>query len=126
MDCRLKEGQGIVNSPGAGARAHMTMGLIVADAQAFAVPAVERPLTDIGSDWLWWSNRSLADAGDATNPTEGAGEMEVTRIDIDNKAMRKMQPNQVLALVLANGVANSTMNIRVIGVLRFAHPHLGY
>jgi len=108
-----------VVSPGVAARAHMTMGLIVADAQAFAVPAVERPLTDVGSDWLWWTNVSLLADGTATTPLDEAGLSVFHRTELDNKAMRKIQPNQVVALVLQNSAVNSSMSIRVFGVLRF-------
>ena len=108
-----------VVSPGAGARAHMTMGLIVADAQAFSIPAVQRPLGDIGSDWLWWTNVSFIADGTGATPLDEAGLSVFHRTEVDNKAMRKMQPNQVLALVLANAVVNDAMSIRVTGVLRF-------
>ena len=106
-------------SPGVSARAHMTMGLIVADSRAFAVPAVEQPLTDIGSDWLWWTSESLIADGTGVTPLDEAGLSVFARVNIDNKAMRKVQPNQVIALVLQNGVVNSSMQIRVTGVLRF-------
>ena len=97
----------------------MTMGLIVADAQAFAVPAVERPLTDIGSDWLWWHHEAFQADGTATTPVDEAGGTVWHRVHVDNKAMRKIQPNQVLALVLANGVLSGTSTIIVSGALRF-------
>ena len=107
-------------SPGVNARAHMTMGLIVVDAQAFAVPAVERPLLDIGSDWLWWDNVTLVGDGTGVTPTDDGGISVFREVMVDNKAMRKIQPNQVLALVLANGALGAaTMTIRVSGVLRF-------
>ena len=106
-------------SPTAGARTHLTMGLIVADAQAFAVPAVERPLTDIGSDWLWWTNQSYHADGTAVTPLDEAGGAVWSRIEVDNKSMRKIQPNQVLALVLQNSPAAGTATVIVTGVLRF-------
>ena len=106
-------------SPGAGARAHMTMGLIVMDSQSFAAAVAQRPLGDVGSDWLWWTNVSLLADGSGVTPVDEAGLSVFHRTEVDNKAMRKIQPNQVMALVLQNSVVNSTMSVRVFGVLRF-------
>ena len=108
-----------VVSPSAGARAHMTMGLIIVDTQAFSVPVVQAPLGDIGSDWLWWTSISLIADGTGVTPTDDGGLSVFERVEIDNKAMRKFQNNQVLALVLQNNVLNGTMSIRVSGVPRF-------
>ena len=106
-------------SPTAGARTHMVMGLIVMDAVAFAVPAAESPLTDIGSDWLWWTSQSFHADGTAVTPLDEAGGAVWSRVEVDNKAMRKIQSNQVLALVLANSPSAGTATIIVNGVLRF-------
>ncbi len=107
-----------VVSPGVSARAHMVMGLIVVDARAFAVPAVEFPLTDIGSDWLWWDTVSFNADGTGVTPLDEAGLSVFARTHVDNKAMRKIGLNQVVALVLQNAALNSTMTIQVSGVLR--------
>ena len=108
-----------VVSPTAGARAHMTMGLIVMDSQAFAAAVAQNPLGDIGSDWLWWTNVSFLADGTGVTPLDEAGLSVFNRTEVDNKAMRKIQPNQTLALVLQNNVVGGTMSIRSFGVLRF-------
>ena len=102
----------------ANARLHLTMGIMVADVRAVAVPATPLPLDDIGSDWLWWSNRSVIADGSGTPPLEDSGDMLISRVEIDGKAMRKVQPNQVLILVLQNSAVNGTGTIRATGVLR--------
>ena len=102
----------------ANARLQLTMGIMVADVRAVAVPATPLPLDDIGSDWLWWSNRAfIADAAGGP-PIHDGGDSVISRIEFDGKAMRKVQPNQVLILVVQNSVVNGTGTIRATGVLR--------
>ena len=102
----------------ASAAASLTMGLIVMDARSFAVPSVEIPNTDVGSDWFWWDQRSFTKDTTTGQADDDSGESLVTRIHVDNKAMRKVQVNQVVALVAQNLVQNGTMTIDLSGTFR--------
>jgi len=106
-----------ITSGGAGGSANFTSGLIVVIADALAAGAVPSPLQDIGSDWLWWSNRGLRTVnggGAADDDYEG----NTTRIPIDSKAMRKVGLNQALILVSAMQPEVLMIGVAIVGVIR--------
>ncbi len=98
----------------------VTMGIIVVTAAAFAGSSVPTPLTDVGSDWLWWDvatfGRISAAAEDVVN-----NPLTIDRIQVDSKAMRKIGLNQVLLFVAqltpcdsGTVVANICGNLRML------------
>ena len=106
-----------INSAGAVARANFTAGLIVVTADALAAGAVPSPLSDIGSDWLWWNARAMnttAGGRSLDNDSEGG----IARIPVDSKAMRKVGLNQVMILVTNITPETLTVGVDVTGVIR--------
>ena len=101
----------------AGATAVIGAGLIIVTAKALAggVAALPIPITDIGSDWLY-HRMSLIDVQSAITVEDGI--TQNVRFEVDNKAMRKFDLNQVLAInVEAQGLA-STMTVELTWALR--------
>ena len=74
----------------------VTAGIIVVTAKALAagVASLPSPLTDVGSDWLWWDTYDLA--WQTGEPIESGA---VRRL-IDSKAMRKVGLNTVVVMVV--------------------------
>ncbi len=106
-----------VTAQGASAStAHMFMGIKLTTATALAIPAVELPDADIGSDWIWWGERGFSTLDTGIGQSNSGQTYE--RLIIDSKAMRKVQPNQVLVLVTQNVVTLSTQTILAEGAFR--------
>jgi len=82
----------------AGAFGHIACGLMLVDAKALAIgiTALELPATDVGSDWLWWDCFTFGEQ--IANEVDNSG-LNFNRKQIDNKAMRVVQPNQALVFV---------------------------
>ncbi len=106
-----------INAGGGNSSANFTAGLIVVTADALAAGAVPSPLGDIGSDWLWWSNRGMSTFGGGAG-ADSDFEGVTTRIPIDSKAMRKVGLNQALILVTAIQPEVLTIGVRTVGVIR--------
>ncbi len=80
--------------------AHLGMAIVSDQALAVGVTAVPNPIADADSD-MWFLYESMASSmrfGDATGFVDGAG---VFRI-FDNKAMRKVEDGQDIAVVVEN------------------------
>ena len=97
-----------------GGVASVAMGLITVTAAALAAPAVPSPLTDIGSDWLWYDSAQVgASAADVIGE-----EVTIHRIILDSKAMRKVGNNQALVLVVEQITCEGTMVTNLCGNIR--------
>ena len=107
----------MITSGGAPASGQFTSGLIVVTADALAAGAVPSPLQDIGSDWLWWSNRGMRTVSGGAASDED-GEAGIVRIPIDSKAMRKVGLNQALILVSAMQPETATVGVHIVGAIR--------
>ncbi len=101
------------------ASSFITMGLIVVDDRALTagIGSLQLPGTDTGSDWLWigqWSPH-VHDTGqpEATNL---AGHQV---IQVDSKAMRKIELNQALIFITQNVANVSTQTVLIRAQLRF-------
>jgi len=92
------------------------LGLIVvtASAAAVGVTAFPTPLTDLGSDWLWWDSVSVG-----SSTTDVIGEtITVDRLSVDSKAMRKIGNNMVVLLVAELLTCEGVMVVNLCGSLR--------
>ena len=92
------------------------MGIMLVDNAALAagVASLQSPLTDDGSDWLWWDVFGLDNVG-----TENADPARTGQRMIDSKAMRKVKLNQALVLITeANGIGGSAAVITIVGGIR--------
>ena len=87
--------------------ARVTAGIIVVTNKALAagVASLPSPLTDGGSDWLWWDTYGLA--WQTGEPIESGA---VRRV-IDSKAMRKVGLNQVLVMVIETTSISGTPSV---------------
>jgi len=99
----------LTSAPSRGA---LVMGLIVIPATSISVPP--SPLTDIGSDWLWWDVAPLNLTGSDSDETANN-----IVIDVDNKAMRKIGLNEIVSIVVHVVSFEGTSTINASGVLRF-------
>jgi len=98
----------------AGAFGHLCMGLIVVDVISAASGAVPKPLTDIGSSWLWWKCVTI---GEQIGSPDING-LSFNRVDVDSKAMRKTGLNQKVVLVMTLTQCEGTLVVNVCGVIR--------
>jgi len=96
----------------------LAMGIMLVNAPALSVGigSLPTPITDIGSDWLWWDSVGLDNVGTAGDGPTLAGQRM-----IDSKAMRKTKFNQVLVLITeiqglgaAAGIATIATGLRVL------------
>jgi len=106
-------GDGIVYATAigaSGAQCQIEMGLIKITARALAagVSSMPTPGTDVGSDWLWHRSVAIGVRGSLGADSESVG-AHVARFEIDNKAMRKFEPNEALVVVFENTVITSTV-----------------
>ena len=89
----------------------VVMGIMVLPTSTIAV--APSPLTDIGSDWLWW---------DVANVRAATGsELDTTIVDrlvVDNKAMRKVGNNESVVMVFEMVNCEGTGQANVCGTLR--------
>jgi len=115
---RIRGSLGLKAQPGGGAPAESSVGLgiYLADSVALAAGSLQVPITDIGSDWIWWFNGLVGE------PSAGQTELgrfeTFQRIDVDSKAMRKVKVNQALVLVAQSINARGTGQIDVFGTVR--------
>jgi len=109
----------VVTAIGAAAsRAIFSMGIKFATASAVAAASVESPLTDIGSDWIWWQSVAMDSSNTLAAPVPD-GLTVAKRVEIDSKAMRKQSGlNKVLVFVTQNTVVTSTQTITALGSAR--------
>ena len=92
----------------------LVVGAIVVTANAFAVPVVPSPATDIGSDFLWWNAFEVG-----ASATDVIGEeITIHRMQVDSKAMRKVGLNELLVLVAQLVTCEGTMVVNLCGSLR--------
>jgi len=88
------------------------MGLILVTETALAASAIPLPGTDVGNDWLWIDSAVVGSQAD----DQIGGAVTVERMVVDSKAMRKVNNNQALVLVLqltaCEGSAVSVTRIR--------------
>ena len=106
-------GWSVAGANGSGA---CTLGIMLVNAPALAVGigSLPTPLTDIGSDWLWWDSFGWDNVG-----TVGDGPVLAGQRMIDTKAMRKTALNQVLVLITEIQGLGATAGIATIaGSLR--------
>jgi len=114
---------GVKADSGAAASPHLSsvgLGIYLADAAAVTAGALQLPISDIGSDWLWWWNAVITEntATAAENVSNG-GWMLFERVVVDSKAMRKVKNNQVLVLVAQLVEEQGTGAANVFGTIRF-------
>ena len=115
------EGAVYVTAIGAsGAQAIVSVGLIKVTARALAagVASLPTPGTDTGSDWLWHKDVPLGVRGSLGADSESLG-AHVARFEIDNKAMRKFEPNEVLVIVFENVALVGTQSTQITVAMRF-------
>ncbi len=99
------------------AKGVFTMGIKFTTGAALAGASVEAPLTDIGSDWIWWNTMGLElESGTLENAQQGIA--VVKRVEIDSKAMRKVGLNRVLVFVTQHTAILSTMTVDLNGAVR--------
>ena len=115
--------RGVINLRGtaigaAEARGQITMGLIVVTQKAFTagLASMPAPATDISSDWLWWDTRTMVVQSATADEDTALGINRL--IPVDNKAMRKIEMNQLLAFIVQNVSLNSSITTQVSGHLR--------
>jgi len=109
---RLTATADISSTPGG--VAVVAVGLIATTQAAIAASGVQSPLTDIGSDWLWYDSLTVgASAADVIGE-----EVTIDRISVDSKAMRKVGLNQALVLVAEMSTCEGTMVINLCGLIR--------
>ena len=94
------------------------LGIVSTDAFAVGATAVPGPFTDPEWDgWLWHQYYTLA--GVTATAADGSNAVGfVRRFEIDSKAMRKINGNEILMGVFEVGVETGTMSIRVSGDTR--------
>jgi len=94
------------------------LGIMLVNSPAFAVGigSLPTPITDIGSDWLWWDSFGWDNVG-----TVGDGPVLAGQRTIDSKAMRKTKLNQDLVLIVeiaglgaSAGIATIAAALRVL------------
>ncbi len=90
------------------------IGVFSTDAVALGATAMPDPLADVGYPWIYWSAHVLMAriADGATSPADQAG-TKTARIMIDSKAMRKVRPDQSVAIVVEpiNLAGTATMEL---------------
>ena len=103
-----------------GAQCLLSLGILRVTARALAagVSSVPTPGTNAGSDWLWHDIIPIGVRGSLGADSEAEG-AHVTRLVIDNKAMRKIEPNEALIMVYENTAITSTVTCQVTGGARF-------
>ena len=99
------------------------LGLYFANSVAVSVGiiALQLPITDIGSDWLWHTLVPISSNYDAAGDQALDTPLNVMREAIDGKAMRKAEPNQVLVLVGQVQDFGGASNVRVVGGVRLLY-----
>ncbi len=76
----------------------------------------QSPFSDADASWVWWSGHCLSGEG----VTEGnAGIGRSIRVPVDNKAMRKVGPDDELTFVAENTSLVSTASVNVVPNLRY-------
>ena len=93
----------------------VTMGIMQVNSAAVTGAAVPAPITDVGTDWLWWD---VFTVGAAASDVIGE-QITVDRKVVDSKAMRKLKNNSALILVAQLLTCEGTMVVNVCGGLRF-------
>jgi len=93
----------------------VNMGLILVTETALAASAIPLPGTDVGNDWLWIDSAVVGSQAD----DQIGGAVTVERMVVDSKAMRKVNNNQALVLVLQLTACEGTIVVNVCGSLRF-------
>jgi len=97
----------------------MTFGIKVVNQAALAigVTALEVPGTDVGSDWMWWDTITMHKALNT-----GVEDLQLganKELSIDNKAMRKIDMNQALVMVVQNvQISGGAGTVAVVGSVR--------
>jgi len=86
---------------------------------AVSASSIESPLTQIGSDWIWWKTFPFGvAAGTLIAPQPAEGQSLSARVIIDSKAMRKIGLNQNVVFVMQSTAITSTCTTDVNGALR--------
>ena len=110
-----QRGVGLVylNAGAVGLDSLLGLGMYVVNAQALAggTASMQRPITDIGSDWLWHQFAFLSD--DSGTLDQARPNKMVYRFEIDGKAMRKIDANQALVVVMQVQDAGLASNVNV-------------
>ena len=98
-----------------GAFGSLVVGIMQVNSAAVTGTAVPAPITDIGTDWLYWDVFHVgAAAGDVIGE-----EITVDRKTVDSKAMRKLKNNSALILVAQLSTCEGTMVVNLCGAMRF-------
>jgi len=95
----------------------ISMGMILQSAAAVTagVGSMPLPFTDIGSAWIWHRQVLVRSLIAPPNGTDLAGNVRIT---IDNKAMRKVNPNQALVMIVQNTVQTGTITVSISSAQR--------
>ncbi len=88
---------GQLDIAGVDERVMVAVGLIVVSSEAFAAGAgsVPSPGSDSEAPWLWHDHLSMSSGAEAAVVTDAYFD----RIQIDNKAMRRLKPNENIAFM---------------------------
>ncbi len=73
------------------------LGIVSSDAFAVGASALPDPAIDANYPWIWWGEMFLE--SQSTTNAEGWG-ISAQRVDVDSKAMRRIQQSQTLAWVI--------------------------
>jgi len=84
------------------------IGVVSADAFAVGGGSMPDPLTDQGYPWLYWAVHPVFFMSNSTNP---GNDVMGARVTIDIRSMRKLKPQEDLAMVVeyGNGTGNPPM-----------------
>ena len=97
----------------------LAVGLIVVKDEAFAAGAASMPspISDVEQSWIWHHVFSL---GPAVNATQDGGQILVNQVvQIDGKAMRKVQAGETMAFVFEGAQDNGTPTADALASVRF-------
>ena len=106
------------SSSSSGAFGVVFMGMIVVTAKARSpggVGALPDPRADVGSDWIWFHQ---AIVGEQVANEVDNNDLSIERVIVDNKAMRKVGPNQVLVFIAGVITCEGTLVVNVCGGVR--------
>ena len=98
-----------------GDAAQLAAGLIVAPTGATVAVS---PLTEAGANWFWHTYCLLHTQGIVGGVSEHGDGLTTQRIEIDNKAMRKLREDESIYLVMENQNLVGSPGVNVGGALR--------
>ena len=98
-----------------GAFGMIAIGIILVTRAALVAGAVPDPITDVGSEWMWYHTSTI---GETTSSSVIGREIVIDRFEVDTKAMRKVKPNEALVLVAKAVTCEGTTVANLCGIIR--------